>query len=302
MARATAANKLRIVEALKQRGLVCAMTGDGVNDAPAVKAASIGIAMGRAGTDVTKEAADLVLADDNYATIVAAVEEGRAIYANIRKFVFFLLSSNTGIVLVVLAASLLGWHEPLAPIQILWINLITNGLPALALGVDRREPDEMRRPPREPGSAVLSRHEYFDMVLIGVVMAVTTLWAFHHTMVAQGGHPHVATATTQEALDKARTVCFAILAIGPLLHAFNCRSKTKSLFQVGVFTNRALWGAVLVGVALEALTIYVPGLRPLFKTTGLDGDALAWVGAMSLVPFVFGELAKLGRLVPSARG
>ncbi|MCU1279696.1 MAG: ATPase, partial [bacterium] len=156
IARATAEHKLRIVHALKARGFICAMTGDGVNDAPAVKAASIGVAMGRGGTDVTKEAAALVLADDNYATIVAAVEEGRAIYANIRKFIFFLLSSNAGAVLFVLTTSLLGWEQPLAPIQILWINLITNGLPALALGVDGRDPAQMSQPPREPGGAILS--------------------------------------------------------------------------------------------------------------------------------------------------
>ena len=300
VARATAEHKLRIVEALKARGLICAMTGDGVNDAPAVKSANIGVAMGRTGTDVTKEAADLVLADDNYATIVAAVEEGRAIYANIRKFIFFLLSSNAGIVLVVLAASLLGWHSPLAPIQILWINLITNGLPALALGIDGRDPDEMKRPPREPGGSILSKQEYLEMLVVGVIMAVTALWAFHHMLVEVGGAAEEVQLTAPQ-LDRARTVCFAILAIAPLRHAFNCRSKTKSLFALGVFTNRALWGSVLVGLLLEAATIYVPPLRTLFRTVPLDGEGALWIAVMSLVPFVIGEGVKLVGVVPSAR-
>jgi Ca2+-transporting ATPase len=280
VARATAEHKLRIVTALKARGLVCAMTGDGVNDAPAVKTASIGVAMGKAGADVTKEAAALVLADDNYATIVAAVEEGRAIYANIRKFIYFLLSSNAGAVLFVLAASLLGWEAPLAPIQILWINLITNGLPALALGVDPREPEQMTMPPREPGGAILSAKEYRDILAVGAVMAATALWAFAHFI----GTP--SKAPTPQHLALARTVVFAILSIGPLCHAFNCRSERRSLFTLGVFTNRALWGAVAIGFLLQAITIYVPVLRPVFKTAPLDLVAVGWVMAMSMVPFV----------------
>ena len=287
VARATAEHKLRIVDALKKRGFICAMTGDGVNDAPAVKAASIGVAMGKTGTDVTKEAAALVLADDNYATIVAAVEEGRAIYANIRKFIFFLLSSNAGAVLFVLTTSLLGWEQPLAPIQILWINLITNGLPALALGVDARDPAQMTQPPREPGGAILSGREYLQMVGIGAVMGITAIVAFHHFM-SDPRH-----AASPEELAHARAIVFAILSVGPLLHAFNCRSERRSLFEIGVFTNKALWGAVVTGIILQAVTIYVPPLRPIFKTAPLVGRDLLWVFGMSLVPFAGGELVKL---------
>ena len=287
VARATAEHKLRIVLALKARGFICAMTGDGVNDAPAVKAASIGVAMGKAGADVTKEAASLVLSDDNYATIVGAVEEGRAIYANIRKFIFFLLSSNTGAVLFVLTASLLGWESPLAPIQILWINLITNGLPALALGVDGRDPEQMRQPPRTPGGAILSGQEYFQMVVVGAIMAATAIWAFAHTL----PNPHH--ASSPEELARARAIVFAILSVSPLLHSFNCRSEKKSLFSLGVFTNRALWGAVILGLVLQAITIYVPGLRPIFKTAWLGGNDVAIVFGLSVVPFVLVELYKL---------
>jgi P-type Ca2+ transporter type 2C len=287
VARATAEHKLRIVQALRTRGFVCAMTGDGVNDAPAVKAASIGVAMGKAGADVTKEAAALVLADDNYATIVAAVEEGRAIYANIRKFIYFLLSSNAGAVLFVLAASLLGWEAPLAPIQILWINLITNGLPALALGVDPREAEQMEKPPRTPGGAILSGREYLGILGVGAIMGVTAIITFAHAL------PDPRSASSPEALAHARTLVFAIMSIGPLLHSFNCRSEHKSLFSVGVFTNRALWGAVMLGILLQAVTIYVPVLRPVFKTAPLDGTDLLWVFGMSLVPFVMIELYKL---------
>ncbi|MDB4965020.1 MAG: Lead, cadmium, zinc and mercury transporting ATPase [Myxococcales bacterium] len=289
VARATAEHKLRIVDALKARGLICAMTGDGVNDAPAVKAASIGVAMGKGGTDVTKEAAALVLADDNYATIVAAVEEGRAIYANIRKFIFFLLSSNAGAVIFVLTTSLLGWEQPLAPIQILWINLITNGLPALALGVDTRDPEQMTQPPRQPGGAILSGSEYLQILGVGLVMAATALIAFHHFM------PEPRHASSPHELAHARAIVFAILSVGPLMHAFNCRSETRSLFQIGVFSNRALWGAVVTGIILQAVTVYVPPLRPVFKTAPLDGYDLVWVFGMSIVPFVGGELYKLVR-------
>jgi Ca2+-transporting ATPase len=238
---------------------------------------------------VTKEAAALVLADDNYATVVAAVEEGRAIYANIRKFIFFLLSSNAGAVLFVLAASLLGWEEPLAPIQILWINLVTNGLPALALGVDTREPEQMTEPPRQAGGAILSAREYLIILSVGAMMALTAMVGFIHAL------PVPSRARSPIELAHARSIVFCILAVGPLAHAFNCRSEQRSLFSLGVFSNRALWGAVVTGLALQAVTFYLPPLRPLFKTAPLDGRDLVWVIGLSLVPFILGELIKLVR-------
>ena len=295
VARATAEHKLRIVHALRARGFVCAMTGDGVNDAPAVKAASIGIAMGKTGTDVTKEAAALVLSDDNYATIIAAVEEGRAIYSNIRKFIFFLLSSNAGCVIFVLAAALAGWEAPLAPIQILWINLITNGLPALALGLEPRDPLQMNRPPREPGGAILTRREYIEIGLVGAVMAFTAVVAFLHAL----PDPHH--SPSPERLAHARTMVFALLSFGPLFHALNCRSERRSIFDLGLFTNRSLWGAIFAGGALQLIVIYLPWFRPIFKTAPLDGTDLIWLTALSLLPVILGELLKwvLRRVEPA---
>jgi Ca2+-transporting ATPase len=291
VARATAAHKLRIVEALKARGRVCAMTGDGVNDAPAVKSAHIGIAMGRAGTEVTKEAADLVLADDDYATIVAAIEEGRAIYANIRKFIYFLLSSNTGIVLTVLVASLLGWAAPLTPIQILWINLITNGLPALALGVDPKDDDQMREPPRKTTDELMPRGDWLAVLWVGAVMGALALGAFW-VAVPDGG---AALGEAAPALARARTLTFGVLSLAPMFHALDCRSRTRSILSLGLFSNRALVLAIGIGVALVAVATYAPGVEHVFKTTPLGPADVGLVLALSTVPLVLGEILKAVR-------
>jgi Ca2+-transporting ATPase len=290
VSRATPVHKLRIVEALKARGRVCAMTGDGVNDAPAVKAASIGVAMGRAGTEVTKEAADLVLADDNYTTIVSAVEEGRSIFSNIKKFIFFLLSSNAGIVLAVFASGLLGWAPPLAPIQILWINLVTNGLPALALGVEPKEPRLMARPPRDPKQPILGKRDYLLIVGVGVLMASGALGVFAWIIGAVGdvAHPD---------LRLAQTGCFAVLSLSPMFHAFNCRSAWLSNWRLGWFSNRALWGSVVVGVVLIATAVYVPVLNPVFRTEALATHQLLWIALVSAIPLLVVEVAKMSGLI-----
>src|SRR5580700_1700301 len=206
-ARTTAEQKLRIVRAFKARGHVVAMTGDGVNDAPALREAHIGVAMGRGGTDVARQAADLVLADDNFATIVEAVREGRAIYRNIQKFIFFLLSSNMGLLVAVFVVSFVPSWPPLTPLMILWINLVTNGLPALALGVDPADAHLMREPPRDPDEGLLRRRDYFGILYVGVVMgaAAVALYAFQ--------------AHDEEALHHTRAMAFSLLALSPLFHA-----------------------------------------------------------------------------------
>lgn len=285
VARATPAHKLRVLNALQASGKVCAMTGDGVNDAPAVKAAAIGVAMGQTGTEVTKAAADLVLADDNFATIVAAVEEGRAIFSNIKKFIFFLLSSNIGIVLTVFAAGLLGWAPPLSPTQILWINLITNGLPALALGLEPTEPGLMSRPPRAPTAPVLDAAAYWRMLAIGALMAGSALASF----ALLSGHPAALHAPTHRL---AQTGCFASLSLAALFHAFNCRSATVSNFTLGWGSNRALWGAIAVSLVLLGLAIYLPALHPVFHTRALPWRALGLLAVASSAPLILTELAK----------
>src|SRR5262249_29612586 len=223
-ARTTAEQKLRIVRAFKARGHVVAMTGDGVNDAPALREAHIGVAMGRGGTDVARQAADLVLADDNFATVVDAVREGRAIYRNIQKFIFFLLSSNAGLAVAVFVVSFLKEGEPLTPLQILWINLVTNGLPALALGVDPSDPGHMKEHPRQAQAGLLSGRGMVGLGFVGAVMGLAAAGLYVFPPTAANGDPSFV-----------RAMAFSLLALSPLFHAFSCRSTTQSIVTMRPF-------------------------------------------------------------------
>ena len=283
VARATAADKLRILKSLRRRGEISGMTGDGVNDAPALKSADIGVAMGRSGTDVAREASDMVLADDNFATIVAAISEGRAIYANIRRFITFLFASNAGLVFAVTVASLLGWSQPLAPIQILWINLITNGLPALALGLEPSLEDRMNRPPRHPSEPILRWSDVLRISVVGALMAGGGLWAFYE---ASNGNPSAANPA-------ARTAAFSVFALAPLLYAFSARSDHTPLWRLGPLSNSLLVGAVLIGIGLQATAVFLPTTRVLFRTGPMTGADWGRVLLASAVPFVLVEVWKI---------
>ncbi len=288
-ARVTAEQKLRIVRALKARDHVVAMTGDGVNDAPALREAHIGVAMGKEGTDVARQAADMVIADDNFATIVDAVREGRAIYRNIQKFIYFLLSSNAGLLFTVFAASFIPGPKPLTPLMILWINLVTNGLPALALGVDPPDPTQMMEPPRKLSVGLLGSRAYLGIVAVGVWMGAAALACYLWPWRAVGRYPF----DPFDALrDTARAVAFSLLALSPLFHAANCRSATASIVRMRPLVSRPLLGAVLVSAAIH-LIVFVPALQPVFRTTALNVRQwlLLLVLSASILPWI--ELFKL---------
>ncbi|MBN1438114.1 MAG: cation-translocating P-type ATPase [Anaerolineales bacterium] len=258
-ARVSPQHKVKIVEALKSRGHVVAMTGDGVNDAPALKRSDIGIAMGITGTDVSKETADMVLTDDNYVSIVSAIEEGRIIYSNIRKFVYYLISCNIGEILIVLFSMVGGLPLPLRPIQLLWLNLVTDGAPALALGMEKGEPDVMRRPPRPPKEPIINREMTAGIAVQALVMTAAVLSAFLYGLQRYPGN-----------LAGAQTVAFATLVLSELLRAYTVRSERMSVFQIGLFTNRWMQAAVVSSLLLLLAVIYIPFFDPIFNTVALD--------------------------------
>lgn len=282
-ARVSPEQKLRIVLALQRLGHVVAMTGDGVNDAPAVKAADIGIAMGISGTDVTREAADMVLTDDNFASIVAAVEEGRGIYDNIQKFMHYLLSCNAGEVLLMLVAAVAGWPAPLAAIQILWLNLVTDGLPALALGVEPPESDIMDRPPRPLNEAVIPWRRGLEIAAHGSVVAavcVAAFWAVWQGDDARLGH--------------ARTVTFCVVAFAQLLFAVGCRSDRRSGFGPGVFGNPALLVAIVISALVQVAVVTFPTTQSVLEVAaGGPGGHWPLVIGLAVVPLVVVETLKV---------
>jgi Ca2+-transporting ATPase len=277
-ARVSPQHKVRIVDALKARGHVVAMTGDGVNDAPALKRASIGVAMGITGTDVSKETADMVLTDDNYASIVSAIEQGRVIYSNIRKFVYYLLSCNMAEITILLVAMLAGAPLPLIPIQLLVLNLLTDGLPALALGVEKGDPDIMDQPPRPVKEPIINREMVVGIAVQTVAISVAVLAAFAVGM--ETGEAH------------ARTMAFATLSISELLRAYTSRSERYSLLAIGIFTNKWMQWAVLSSLVVLMGIIYLPFLEPIFGTTLLTMQDWLVMLPLILVPSVAAELNK----------
>jgi Ca2+-transporting ATPase len=303
-ARVNPEHKLHIVSALQRKGHIVAMTGDGINDAPALKTANIGVAMGITGTDVSKEAADMVLTDDNFASIVKAIEEGRGVYANIRKYLIYLLSSNTGELLTMFAgvmfAGVLGLTSaepglflPLLAAQLLWINLITDGPPALALGVDPKDPDVMEREPRQRGTGVLTMADWWYIVGVGSVMMVGTLAVLDayypgglFTLFAKGTGPNTADETS------ARTMAFTTLMMFQMFNVYNCRSNWRSAFS-GFFDNKWLLVAVIFSLSTHVLVVYVPFLQAAFHTVGLSATDWLVATGVAATLLVIVELVKL---------
>ncbi len=303
-ARVSPEHKVRIVGALQARGEVVAMTGDGVNDAPALKKADIGVAMGITGTDVAKETADMVLTDDNYASIVAAVEQGRIIYSNIRKFVFFLLSSNVAEIMIIFLATLAGLPTPLTAIQLLWLNLITDGAPALALAMEEGDADIMDQPPRPRDEPIINRPMRLGIVIqtisqTGVVLGAFALGLTWYLQSISALPPGANPLLTLLRFDwstanvrTAETMAFATLSLCELFRAYTVRSERLSLFTIGVFSNPYMQPAVILSIALLLLVVNVPFLHPVFNTTFLSPRAWAVVVSLSLVPAIIEEITK----------
>ncbi len=277
-ARVAPEQKIKIVQALQDQGHFVAMTGDGINDAPALRRSDIGVAMGQAGTEVAREAAHMILLDDNFATIVAAIREGRRIFDNIRKFVKYGVTCNSAEIWTLFLAPFLGLPIPLLPIHILWINLVTDGLPGLALAVEPEERGIMQRPPRPPQESLFAHGMWQHMIWVGLLMAGTVLftqaWAYHT------GWAHW------------QTMVFTVLALTQLGHVLAIRSERESLFRQGVWSNRWLFWIVLLTIVLQLATIYAPPLNPIFKTEPLRAGELAFSLAVSAVVFVAVEMEK----------
>ena len=292
-ARVSPEHKLKIIEALQKRGHVVAMTGDGVNDAPALRKADIGIAMGIRGTEVAKESADMVITDDNFATIVGAIEQGRIIVHNILRFIHYLFSCNFAEIVTVFAAIMIGWPLPLTVLQILWLNLVTDIFPAMALALEPSAPDVMKRPPRDPNKPLMTPRFGWLIIWQGVLLGGCALAAFATGMRWYG--------IEGPGLRHAVTIAFMTLALAQVFHAFNTRSKTRSAFTVLLFTNGWLWAATLICILLQIAAVYVPFLQTILHTVPLTAADWGLVALWSLAPVAVVEIVKLGRRLISAQ-
>jgi len=295
-ARVSPQHKVKIVNAFRDNGNVVSMTGDGVNDAPSLKAADIGVSMGITGTDVAKGASDMILTDDNFSTIEHAIEEGRNIYKNIKKTILFLLSCNFGEIVAIFLAVLFKWPTPLIPIHILWVNLITDSFPALALGVDPGDPKIMDEKPRNPNESIFHGYK-FSLFLNGLIIGALTLFAFIYgardAMGISGFTQIFPTEITEKALIHAQTMAFIVLSVSQLVHSLNMRDFKRSIFKIGFFKNKYLIGAILLGVILQALIVSVPFLEEIFKVSMLNITDWTIVLGLSLVPLLINEIIKI---------
>jgi len=278
-ARVSPSHKLRILRALKSHGEIVSMTGDGVNDAPALKGADIGVAMGRTGTEVAKEAADMVLTDDNFATIIHAVEEGRAIYANLKRVVFFLITTNLGEIITLAAALMIGLPLPLTAVMILWINLVTDGACTIPLGIEPMHRDVLKQPPRDPGTGVLDRVLLRRMLILAPIMAIGTLGLFAHTL-KSGNETY------------AMTVAFTTLAAFQWFHALNARTSRVSVFTAGLFSNAWLWLGIGLAVVLQVLAVQTGFGQSVLKTAPLSLADWGVILAVSSSILVVDEILK----------
>lgn len=280
--RVSPTHKVKIVKAFKSHGNIVSMTGDGVNDAPSLKAADIGIAMGITGTDTAKNAADMILTDDNFTTIVSAVEEGRNIYINIRKSITFLLSCNLGEIITLLLAILLNWDTPLLPVHILWINLITDSFPALSLGVDKKDSSVMNYPPRDPNQSLFANYIWLFLALNGLLVGFCTLFSFK-----------IGEYLYSNSLIHAQTLSFVVLSFSQLFFSLSIRNRRKCIFKIGLFSNMYLIYSILIGILIQVIIIITPFFSNVFNVFNLS--ILDWIYAIaiSLIPFIINELFKL---------
>ncbi|MBK8805717.1 MAG: cation-translocating P-type ATPase [Bacteroidales bacterium] len=291
-ARVSPEHKVKIVRALKSQGNIVSMTGDGVNDAPSLNTADIGVAMGITGTDVAKSASDMILTDDNFSTIVLAIEQGRNIYKNIKKSVIFLITCNLGEVVTILAALIIGWKAPLIATQLLWINLITDSLPAIALGMDPGNPDVMKEKPRPANESFFANGAAMHVLLGGFLIGTLTIIAYFYGDYEHGYNPFDK-QVPQNTLEYARTMAFMVLVVCQLVYSLAFRNERKSIFSIGIFSNKYLVGAIILGLALQLVVIGIPAIKSAFHLQMPDAKAWGIIFALGITPLLLNEIFKL---------